>query len=117
MDSNIFPVERDRSRKMMWTLWELEEKRYWTLVQCVAVRPVSAKLHRHAAERHAEMGLYLIIMSDSLLPRHLLFHLLPRTVRIEKRHGLSRLLRLLAQVFLVHLSLVVHDKGHDPGGL
>jgi hypothetical protein len=33
MDSNGCSEEEKRSEKMMWTLGELKEKRYWTLVQ------------------------------------------------------------------------------------
>jgi hypothetical protein len=43
----------------------------------------------------------------------LLVHPLPRAVRIEKFHGLSRLLRVPAQIFLIDHSILIHDEGHD----
>jgi len=45
--------------------------------------------------------------------RLLLFHPLPRAVRIEELHGLSRLLGVPAQVFLINHSIVIYDKGHN----
>jgi hypothetical protein len=39
----------------------------------------------------------------------------PSLIRIIQRHACCQLLRIFSKVFLVNYTVMVHDKGHDPG--